>query len=125
LIAFAAIGILGTAFFAGFGAGVTPAQMMSLLLVSLVILALMLPLFMALWFAPALIVFHEMAAWPSMKASFFGCLKNMLPFLLYSIVLTIAAVIASIPFLLGWLALGPLLATSIYASYRDIYFSEA
>jgi uncharacterized membrane protein len=98
---------------------------MSLALVSLVILALLLPLIMALWFAPALVVFHDMGAWEAMKASFRGGMKNMLPFLLYGIVLTIASVVASIPALLGWLVLGPVIAASIYTSYRDIYFSEA
>jgi uncharacterized membrane protein len=126
-IVFAAIAVVGTAAFAGFSgtATITPAQMMAFLLASLVILALMLPLIMALWFAPPLIVFHEMGAWEAMKASFFGGIKNMLPFLLYGIVLTIASVLASIPALLGWLVLGPVIAASIYTSYRDIYFSEA
>jgi uncharacterized membrane protein len=58
-----------------------------------------------------------------MKASFAGCLKNMLPFLLYGIVLTIAGVLASIPLGLGWLVLGPVIVASIYTGYRDIYFS--
>lgn len=125
-IVLAAIAVVGTAFLAGINEGnITPAQMMSFLLVSLVILALMLPLIMAVWFAPPLIVFHDMGAWEAMKASFLGGIKNMLPFLLYGIVLTIASVLASIPALLGWLVLGPVIAASIYTSYRDIYFSEA
>ena len=125
VIVFLAIAVLGTAFFAGIGPDVTPAQLMSFALVSLVILALLVPLIMALWFAPALVVFHDMGAWQAMKASFLGGLKNMLPFLLYGIVLTIASVLASIPALLGWLALGPVIGASIYTSYRDIYFTEA
>ena len=123
-IVLAAVGVLGTAFF-GAGADLTPAQLMSLAIVSLVMLALLVPLIMALWFAPPLVVFHDMSAWQAMKASFAGCLKNMLPFLLYGILLTVASVLASIPALLGWLVLGPVVAASIYTSYRDIYFSEA
>ena len=30
-------------------------------------------------------------------------------------------VIASIPLMLGWLVLGPVLCTSYYTSYKDIY----
>ena len=30
-------------------------------------------------------------------------------------------VLASLPLMLGWLALGPVLAASLYTSYRDIY----
>jgi uncharacterized membrane protein len=97
---------------------------MTLALTLLLALALMLPLIMAIWFAPPLVVFHELDAVEAMQASFIGCLKNMLPFLLYGVVLLIAAIIASIPFGLGWLILWPVMAASIYTAYRDIYFSE-
>jgi uncharacterized membrane protein len=70
------------------------------------------------------VVFHDLGAVEAMKASFMGSLKNMLPFLLYGIVLVIAAAIASTPLMLGWLLLGPVMAASIYTAYRDIYFSE-
>jgi uncharacterized membrane protein len=56
-----------------------------------------------------------------MKGSFTGCLKNVLPFLLYGAVLLLLSVIATLPLLLGWLVLGPVFAGSVYASYRDIY----
>jgi uncharacterized membrane protein len=76
---------------------------------------------MATWFAPALVVFHGMGAGAAMKASFLGCLKNILPFLLYGVVLFVFSILASLPLLLGWLVLGPVLAASVYTSYRDIY----
>ncbi|HYL89727.1 MAG TPA: BPSS1780 family membrane protein [Burkholderiales bacterium] len=105
----------------------SPEQVMAagatLLLAALIFLALLMPLLMALWFAPPLVVFHELGAVEAMKASFAGCLRNMLPFLLYGIVLFIASIVASIPVMLGWLVLGPVMAASIYTSYRDIYFS--
>ena len=97
---------------------------MTLAITLLLALALMLPLIMAIWFAPPLVVFHELGAGEAMKASFVGCLRNMLPFLLYGFVLLVAAIIASIPFGLGWLILGPVTAASIYTAYRDIYFSD-
>ena len=90
----------------------------------LIMLALLLPLVMAIWFAPPLVVFHELGPVEAMKQSFIGCLKNMLPFLLYGVVLLVASVVASIPLFLGWLVLGPVIAASIYTAYRDIYFSE-
>ena len=92
------------------------------LLAALLILALMLPLVMATWFAPALIVFQGMGVAAAMKASFIGCLKNVLPFLLYGIIAMVAGVIASLPVGLGWLVLGPVLTASVYTSYLDIYF---
>lgn len=93
-----------------------------LLLAALIFLALLIPLLMALWFAPPLVVFHDLGAIAAMKASFAGCLRNMLPFLLYGIVWFIASIIASIPLGLGWLVLGPVTAISIYTAYKDIYF---
>jgi uncharacterized membrane protein len=93
-----------------------------LLIAALLILALLVPLVMAVWFAPALIVFHDLGAWRAMKASFAGSIKNVLPFLLYGVITFVAAIVASAPFMLGWLVLAPVLAASVYTSYRDIYF---
>jgi len=97
---------------------------MSILLAVLIAFALLLPLAMATWFAPLLVMFHGMAPLEAMKASFFGCLKNVLSFLVYSVVLFLAAIAATIPLGLGWLVLGPVMAASIYTAYRDIYFTE-
>lgn len=128
-IVFIASVVTGVGMFSVLNGATTPEQLarvgITLALTLLVMLALMLPLIMAIWFAPALIVFHDLAAVEAMKASVLGSAKNMLPFFLYGIVLTIASVIASIPLLLGWLVLGPVIIASIYTSYRDIYFSAA
>jgi uncharacterized membrane protein len=98
------------------GAGLT------VLLAFLVMLALLLPVFMALWFAPALVVFHERSAGEAMKASFIACLRNIVPFLLYGVIALVLGMLASIPFGLGWLVLGPVLGASLYTGYRDIFF---
>ena len=90
----------------------------------LLALALILPVVMAIWFAPALLAFQELGPLQAMKQSFLGCLKNVMPFLLYSVILLVAIAVASVPGLLGWLILGPVLAASIYTAYRDIYFTE-
>jgi uncharacterized membrane protein len=94
---------------------------MTFVLAMLVMLALLLPLVMAIWLAAPLVVFHEQGAIEAMKGSFFGCLKNMLPFLWYGVVFFLLAIVATIPLGLGWLALGPVLGASIYTAYRDIY----
>ncbi|MGH8670137.1 MAG: BPSS1780 family membrane protein [Burkholderiales bacterium] len=95
-----------------------------LALAGLVMLALMIPILMAIWFAPALVVFHERGAVEAMKESFSGCLRNIVPFLVYGLVTLVLAILASIPIALGWLVLGPVLAASIYTAYRDIYFTS-
>jgi len=93
----------------------------SFMLAWLVALALSIPIYMALWFAPALVVLRGMAPIEAIKESFLGCLKNVLPFLVYSIVLMVLGIVAAIPLGLGWLVLGPTLIASVYVSYRDIY----
>ena len=75
------------------------------------------------WFAPALVVFHQLGPVEAMKDSFLGCLRNVLPFLVYGIMFTLLAILATIPLGLGWLVLGPVTVASIYTAYRDIYLS--
>jgi len=104
-------------------AGAVVSAALSVLLALLIMLALLVPVFMAIWFAPALVVFHEHGAIDALKASFEGCLKNIVPFLVQGAILLVASIVASIPFGLGWLVLGPVLVASIYTAYRDIYFS--
>jgi uncharacterized membrane protein len=90
---------------------------------ALLFLLLLLPLVMAVWFAPALIVLKGAEPWDAMKISFSGSIKNILPFLIYSLIWMVLAVVATIPFLLGWLVLGPVAIASVYASYCDIFES--
>jgi uncharacterized membrane protein len=88
----------------------------------LVGLALMIPVAMAYWFAPALVALHEdVGVVEAMKLSFMGCIKNIIPFLLYGIVVIVLAFVASIPLMLGWLVLGPTMLGSMYAAYREIF----
>jgi uncharacterized membrane protein len=94
---------------------------MTMVLAMLIMFALLLPVVMAIWFAAPLVVFHDHGAVEAMKASFTGCLKNLLPFLWYGVLLFLLSIVASLPLLLGWLVLGPVLAASVYTSYRDIY----
>ena len=112
---------IGTMLGGGPGPNAAPEVLMTVLLAMLVMFALLLPLVMAMWFAPALVVFHERGALEAMKESFAGCLKNVMPFLIYGLIALAFAILAAIPFGLGWLLLGPVLIASVYASYRDIY----
>jgi hypothetical protein len=91
------------------------------MLALLVGLALGLIVAMAFWFAPALVVFRDMAPIDALKASVTASLKNIVPFLLYSVVYFIAAIVASIPFGLGWVVLVPVLLLTVYVSYKDVF----
>jgi len=96
-------------------------MMGNIMLAMLVAMALSIPLMMATWFAPLLVIFDDMPALAAMRMSFFACLKNFMPFLIYSIMLFVLAVVAMIPFGLGLLVLVPTLFASIYASYKNIF----
>ncbi len=103
-------------------ASATVSALLSILLAWCIALGLMVPVVMAVWFAPALVVFNGLGALDALKASFLGCLKNIVPFLIYGLILFGLAVLASIPLCLGWLVLGPVIGASIYTAYRDIYY---
>ena len=94
---------------------------LTVVLALLVSLALVLPVYMAMWFAPSLVVFNNLKPVDAMKASFFACLRNIAPFLLYGIILLVLCVVAAIPLGLGFLVLGPVAIASIYTGYCDIF----
>jgi uncharacterized membrane protein len=87
----------------------------------LVALALSVPVAAAIWFAPALVMFRDIAPVDAVKESFAACLKNIIPFLVYGVAGLVLAMLASIPFGLGWLALGPVLGISVYTAYKDLF----
>ena len=101
---------------------VSNAQALSMSLAVVVGMLFMFPLIMLFWFAPTLIVLNdEIGIIEAMKLSFMGCLKNILPFLIYGIVGFILMIIATIPLALGWLVLAPVFLGTIYVGYKDIF----
>lgn len=91
------------------------------MLAMLVVLALAAPLAMAMWFAPALVVFRNRPPIEAIKASFNACLTNLMPFLVYGVLLFVLAIVAALPLGLGFILLLPVAAGSVYAAYVDIF----
>jgi hypothetical protein len=123
---FAGFGI-AMGFMSGDANDVLPAIMasgMSIAMGTLVTLLLLVPLLMAYWFAPALVMMHDMAPVAAMKESFRGCLANVIPFVVYGFIMMVLAIVAVIPLGLGMLVWVPLAVTSTYAAYRRIYTEE-
>jgi hypothetical protein len=75
----------------------------------------------ALWFAPALVVFRNVPPVEAVMTSLRAVFKNVLPFLIYGVIQLVLAVVASIPFGLGWLVLLPVMLLTAYVSYRDVF----
>ena len=113
--------------------------LMDLLLTLLVFLALMIPLFMAFWFAPALVVLNKASAAQALKISYLACKTNFLPFMIYGLVafayiiaffviLSIVAVLIPplviILIFVGYLAIFAITLISIYTAYLDIFNAE-
>jgi len=85
---------------------------------------LAIPLMMAVWFAPMLVMFEKIPPVLAMRISFFACLKNLFAFQLYFIALIILAVLAIIPYGLGLILWFPVSFASVYISYKDIFHYE-
>jgi len=117
--------VFGVSLLASGLAGAAAMAGLSILLFVLVVVALLVPIGMAIWFAPALVVFHGLQPVDAMKQSFQGSLRNIVPFLIYGIIIIGLGVVASIPLFLGWLVLIPTLFASLYCSYRDIFVNDA
>ncbi len=117
--------------------------MLRSLLAVLVMMALSLPLYMAMWFAVPLIVLRGLDVKFAMKLSFAGCVHNVLPFLVWSlaflgigIAITVPFFIAALlhtvllalvlllPMLVGCMVLGALVFACVYTSYRDVLAFE-
>jgi uncharacterized membrane protein len=94
---------------------------LGLILAALVMMALLIPAMMSVWFASPLIVFHDLGALQAMGLSFRGCLRNLMPFLVYGIAGLVLTILAILPVGLGWLILAPVLIGSIYKGYQDIF----
>ena len=60
-----------------------------------------------------------------MKSSFTASLRNIPPFLIYTLLGVVFAIVATIPIGLGWLMLAPVYAATLYPSYKDIFGDAA
>ena len=124
VIGLAVMAVVGGGVFMAMMRGGTPGaglSILSMLIAMLLVAGLSVPLYMAIWFAPALIVLHDVAPVAALQASFFACLRNWIPFLVYGVVMLVFGMIAAIPLGLGYLVLIPVLIASVYTAYRDIF----
>ena len=117
-----------------------------LLLFLLIAMLSLVPLLMAYWFAPVLVALEGMGAAEAMLTSFRACWKNMIPLLVFGLVLFFILIGASLLFgiLAGLLSaisetlmvvtvllllplmlvFAALVVLSIYTAYRDVFFAD-
>lgn len=127
-------GLLFAAVFASMGSSMDPSTMDPndiglflanpiVLLPVLVAMLLGVPLAMAMFFAPSLVALDQIPVFKAFGLSFSGCLKNILPFLIYGLVAMVLVILGSLPLMLGLLVVVPLLSIAIYTAYRDIFYA--
>ena len=103
------------------GQALSPEQAGAMMLPILIAMLFIMPILMAYWYAPVLAGLHNLTAVDAMKLSFKACLKNMVPFLLYGLIFMAILVVAIIPFGLGLIVAVPVMMTSLYTSYVDVF----
>lgn len=98
-----------------------PAVMNRVTLAMLVGMAVSVPLMMMIWFAPMLVIFRGLQAKIAMRLSFYACLRNMLPFLVFGGIFLAMAFLSVLTLGLGLMLMIPMMFTSSYACYMDIF----
>ena len=100
---------------------VTPEVASRILVALLAGMTLFLPLGMAMWFAPALVIFDNQPGWRAMWLSLRASLTNVLPLLVYTLASSTLLLLALMPFGLGLVLWVPLMTLTLFTSYRDIF----
>ncbi len=87
----------------------------------LVGMALFCLLMMALQYAPMLAYFRGVPPIAAMRLSFSAFIRNFGAMSVYGLIFFSLAIFASLPMMLGWLVLLPVMFTSLYSSYAEIF----
>lgn len=102
-----------------------PAQILaaysSLKIAGLFYIVMLIPLMFAIIFAPALIVMHDIKPIQAMKLSLAGSVKNILPLIIWFILLIIFFILGAIPLGLGLLVVIPMMTASTFFAYKNIF----
>ncbi|HXW63886.1 MAG TPA: BPSS1780 family membrane protein [Burkholderiaceae bacterium] len=94
------------------------------LLLLLICLLLFVPISMAAWLAPALIMLRGAGPVDALRWSLIACGRNLGSLTVYGLVGIVLALLATLMFMIGWLFLLPLTFLSSYAAFRDIFAGD-
>ncbi len=95
-----------------------------LLIRILLIFLLMIPVYAASWFSPALIMLGNIGIMDALKFSLSAGLRNILPFLVYSLMGFVLLIPVMLTLGLGMLVVGPMIFSSIFISFKEIFVEE-
>ena len=94
------------------------------MLAVMVFMALWIGLLMALWFAPALVLFHDAEPIDALAFSARACARNLSSVFVVALSVYILGWVAMLPAGLGLLVLLPVLAGAQHAAYRDLFYQH-
>ncbi|HMZ01261.1 MAG TPA: BPSS1780 family membrane protein [Rhodocyclaceae bacterium] len=86
-----------------------------------IIATVMTLLITALWFATPLVVLKDTPPLDAMKMSLSACFGNLGAFTVLGVLIYVLSFLALLPLGLGMIVLVPVLAGTLYASYRDVF----
>lgn len=75
----------------------------------------------ALWFAPAILAFHDLSTAHALRWSVFAALSNVGAMIVYGMALTVVVLLGALPWGLGLLVVIPVMLASTYAGYADVF----
>ena len=126
MFGFGVAGLAGASFYAfsdpttAMGNAWAGAGIATLLIVVLLLIGSTL-FWMAWFFATPLIVLNRASPVDALKASFDASFRNLGALAVFGLVFMGLAIVASIPFALGWLVLGPVAVGASYAAWREVF----
>jgi len=83
--------------------------------------ALFSTLMMAMQYAPMLVYVNHLSPLTALQISLRAFLQNIPAMLVYGLTFMAFAILATLPMMLGWLVLLPVVFTSLYVSYSEIF----
>ena len=90
----------------------------------IVTMVLTIPLTAATFLATPLIMLHGARPVDAMRMSFFGCMKNILPWIVSGVLMFFLVLVSIIPLLLGLFVTLPMAVMLFYSMYRDIFLDD-
>jgi uncharacterized membrane protein len=90
---------------------------------SLVLLLLEGLIIMVMVYAVPLVMLDDVTPIEAVKSSFNASLLNIVPLLVFGVICLVLALVAAIPFFLGYLILVPVTLCATYCSYKSIFHS--
>ena len=96
----------------------------SWLVLLMVVLAILVPLFMAGLFAAPLVFFHGLSALAALRCSLQGCWRNAWPLTWWSLIIMLLVLVGVLLLGVGLLVVIPVSSYSLYLAYRDIFLHD-